>query len=85
MLKRMKNCHILTDNKLLLNSTANFKRYTSIMIKYAQFGCVFPYTQMAGADDDKNTFFPKFKLFMKKYHPGGWKIHDPIRLSGFLL
>ena len=34
---------------------------------------------MAGADDDKKLSFPKFKLFMKKYHPGGWKIHDPIR------
>ena len=42
------------------------------MIEYAQFGCVHPYTQMAGADDDKNTFFPKiFKFLMKKYHPGG--------------
>ena len=58
MLKRMKNCHILTDNKLLLNSTANFKRYTSIMIKYAQFGCVLPYTQMAGADETRCHISP---------------------------
>ena len=54
----MKNCHILTDNKLVLNSTANFKRYTSIMIEYAQFGCVNPYTQMAGADETRCHISP---------------------------
>ena len=73
MLKRMKNCHILTDNKLLLNSTVNFKKYTSIMIEYAQFGCVHPYTQMAGADDDKNTFFPKIQIVYEKISPRGLK------------
>ena len=37
------------------------------------------YRQMTGADDDKNTFSPKIHIVYEKYHPGGWKIHNPIR------